>query len=48
MDSPITESDYRFLFNKILDLKVKELNDTIKLSIQQMWLNELIELEKFI
>ena len=46
MDSVCEENVERL--QKEYDLKVKELNDTIKLSIQQMWINELIELEKFI
>jgi DNA topoisomerase-2 len=46
MDS-VCEENVEHL-EKEYKLKLKELDDTIKLSIQNMWLNELIQLEKFI
>jgi DNA topoisomerase-2 len=46
MDS-VCEENVEHL-QKEYNLKLKELDETIKLSIQNMWLNELIQLEKFI
>jgi DNA topoisomerase-2 len=46
MDS-VCEENVEHL-QKEYELKIKELDETIKLSIQNMWLNELVQLEKFI
>ena len=46
MDS-VCEENVEHL-QKEYNLKLKELDETIKLSIQNMWLNELVQLEKFI
>jgi DNA topoisomerase-2 len=46
MDS-VCEENVEHL-EKEYNLKIKELDETIKLSIENMWLNELIQLEKFI